>query len=138
MRKVTFFCLVILFAEIFLIGCGESDRKKWLTAMSDIRAICNPIESYLTDHRDEAPQVDGIEKLKKILEPEYIKGLPLKDPWGNAYIYKYDRNDKSGYYIMCTGTDGKIIKGSGDDLILSNGAFIVAPKILQRKKTKRR
>jgi hypothetical protein len=130
MRKavITF---TIVFTAILFQGCGQSIdevREKWLTAMKDVKSIGYAIESLMTDTY-EAPQVDGIEKIKNTLQPKHIKELPLKDPWGNPYIYKYDRDDKLGYYIICTGTDGKVVEGSNDDIVYSNGEFIVYPKI---------
>lgn len=80
--------------------------------------------------------------LKSKLEPFYIKKLPVKDPWGNDYLYVYGGKHGDEYSIGSAGRDGVFkgwhqsgtfpmdqIENFNNDIIFSNGKFTFCPKI---------
>ena len=46
-----------------------------------------------------------MEELRSAVQPDFIKILPMRDAWGNAFIYELD--DKAGYRVISAGADGK-------------------------------
>lgn len=53
----------------------------------------------------------------------YIKEVPIKDMWGNDYIYfLLSNNYNSGYRFISYGMDGK--SGGNDDIVFENGQQI--------------
>jgi hypothetical protein len=85
---------------------------KKMTAMNEVKAIGNAVESYIADNY-KAPQFKTMEELRKQLEPLYITELPLKDPWGKPYQYRPNDTDESEYTITCTGSENKIVFANG-------------------------
>ena len=70
-------------------------------------------------------------------EPEHIKTCPVKDPWGNDYLFQ--RIDKENYVIATAGSDGNFLgfeqagkysaqSLSGQDIILKTGTYVFAPE----------
>lgn len=114
---------------------------KQKVTMSDIRTLSVAIESYIVDS-GVAPFASDMDELSKKLSPFYIKNTPLKDGWGNKFLYKHGTGEKSSFYsIASPGKDGifegweqsgyyKIISKNdfNKDIILSNGEFIYYPE----------
>lgn len=116
-------------------------RHPWERTMRDIRSIATAAEAYETDEEKYPPASE----LKKLLEPTYIKELPAKDPWGNAYFY-IASDDGAHYRIASAGSDGvfdwdtrkisatapkdvKYTEHLEDDIIYQDGALIQAPAV---------
>jgi hypothetical protein len=123
-----------------LLTATEKGKQK--ATMGDMKAISIAIESYLTDNYY-APKGESLAEIKPLLEPFHIKNLPMKDAWGNDFIYKHGTGkDADVYFIASPGKDG-IFNGweqtgvyvvstqaeFGNDIILSNGNFVYAPKV---------
>jgi hypothetical protein len=117
-------------------------KGKIKTAMIDLRDIGNAVETYLTDYY-EVPEGKSVMDLKSKLEPFYIKKLPVKDPWGNDYLYLYGGGEHRDIYsIGCSGRDGVFkgwhqsgtfpmdqIENFNNDIIFSNGTFTLRLQI---------
>ena len=59
----------------------------------------------------------------------YIEEVPIKDMWGNDYIYfLLSNNHTSGYRFISYGIDGK--SGGDDDIMFENGQQISFGKYL--------
>jgi hypothetical protein len=118
--------------------------KKQEKTMSDMRAMATSCEAYAVDN-NEYP-AGRIEDMKRVVEPMYIKKLPLKDSWGYPYVYLVDA-EKQNYWIISYGSDGRreenLYRSDGtpaeesyepttreeSDIIFSDGTFIRYPKI---------
>jgi hypothetical protein len=149
MRVKSFLYGFLVFMLILSMGCGQAKEEettkkqeflskeseaivkmKYTSAMSDLKAIGAAIESYMVDNSD-APNVGTLAELQAQLVPYHIRVMPITDPWGNEYIYKY--LGKEEYAIACAGSDGKF-KGfdqrgeytglKENDIIYSNGQFV--------------
>jgi hypothetical protein len=111
-----------------------------MRAMADIRAIATATESYATDHGSSgcAGFPPGtFAELAGHLTPNYIKRLPLQDPWGHPYYYRSD--GCHNYVLVSAGGDGKLPADLGtseiyepstrmsDDLVYANGRFVRLP-----------
>jgi len=46
--------------------------------------------------------------------PPFLPRIPL-DPWGHAYIYRYDPEGDGRYRLLSAGPDGK--EGTMDDIV---------------------
>jgi type II secretory pathway pseudopilin PulG len=123
-----------------LIAAKKKGEQK--VTMGDLKTIGVAIESYMVDN-GYAPQVESIEELKKLLEPFYIKKLPLVDGWGFDFHYTHGTGEQQDTYsIGSGGKDGLFegfdqtgfydVMGPGDlvrDIIFSNGVFVYGPNI---------
>ncbi|HLP47770.1 MAG TPA: type II secretion system protein GspG [Candidatus Kapabacteria bacterium] len=126
-----------------LITAAQKGKQK--ATMADMEAISMAIDAYIADHKV-APQGETLADIQAILQPKYIKELPLKDAWGNDYRYTHGAAAKKAEYaIGSAGKDGVFngweqtecynvndIKDFNNDLIIANGKFIFCP-ILKEK-----
>lgn len=116
-------------------------KGKQKTIMLDLKDIGVAIENYMSD-KHYAPKANSIKELKKIIEPFYIKTVPLHDPWGHEYHYKVDKDDPRSYWIASGGSDGKLagfeqmgvyivytFQDFAFDIVFSNGKFIFRPRV---------
>lgn len=118
---------------------------KLKATMSDMHTIGRALKHYIDDY-NKAPQTDSIKKLSKILQPFYIKTLPLADAWENELLYKVDPKNPKNYWIGSPGSDGKFEgfdqKGTWkfeegekwQDIVLANGDFTYMPNLEKKKK----
>ena len=72
--------------------------KKIAIVLGDPKAIGIALEEYKIDLA-EVPKVESFLELKEVKKfvHGYIKKMPIKDPWGNYYFYKYDKEDPQKY-----------------------------------------
>jgi len=110
------------------------DRGKQKRVMADMRAIGTALEAYEVDHR-EYPDAGSVDELRPLLEPTYIKKLPMTDGWNRALQFS-SRAD--GYQIVSLGKDG-VAQGCdggatefGSDICFVNGQFTQWPEGMQR------
>lgn len=143
MKRIVNISLFILFLlmSLFNYNCQNSGHGDLIKrTMGDLKAIGNAIESFMTDQYH-APEGDLIIEIQSKLEPYHIKKLPLKDAWGNYFLYQNGTgSDKDLYSVASAGSDGKFNgfnqKGfyyaspdDGNDIVYSNGNFIYGPKM---------
>jgi len=50
------------------------------------------------------PEVSSIEEAAALLQPTYVRTLPVRDGWGNRYHVETRKND---YVIVSYGQDGR-------------------------------
>jgi hypothetical protein len=119
-----------------------TQKGKQKATMGDIKSISVSIESYIMDN-EEAPPGNTLAEIQDKLQPFYIKTLPLKDAWGNDFLYKHGTGDKKAEYAVASGgKDGvfngweqtgfywvRDIKDFGNDIILANGTFTYGPEL---------
>jgi general secretion pathway protein G len=117
-------------------------KGKQKATMGDMKSIGMAIESYITDNYF-APEGNSLAEIKDKLEPFYIKTLPLKDGWGNDFLYKHGTGDqKDTYAVASPGKDGVFngweqtgyyivttMEGFGNDFIFANGMFTYSPRV---------
>ncbi|MCK4761504.1 MAG: type II secretion system protein GspG [Candidatus Aminicenantes bacterium] len=110
--------------------------------MGDLKSISMAVEAYMMDN-GKAPEAQTILELKPILEPFYIKVLPIKDGWGFDFHYMHGAGDKQEEYFIGSGGKDGIFEGFDqngfyevtgpqdfqEDIIISNGAFVYGPKV---------
>lgn len=123
-----------------LIMAAEKGKQK--ATMGDLKLIATAIEMYIVD-KGFPPQGNSLEEIRALLEPHYLKTLPLEDGWGNEYHYRaVNLEDKPVYYIASGGKDG-VFEGFDQnvfytvsrprdfnrDIILKNGEFVCGPRI---------
>jgi hypothetical protein len=78
------------------------EKRTW----TDIRMIATACEAYATDE-NHYPKASTMEELRKIVEPTYIRTLPLRDAWDHQYVYRVSA-DGQHYRIVSGGADGRI------------------------------
>jgi hypothetical protein len=108
--------------------------------MEDMHTIGRALKHYIEDY-NQAPRANSIKELSTILQPFYIKTLPLADAWENEILYKVDPRNPKHYWIGSPGSDGKFQgfdqKGTwkfkevekGQDIVLANGDFTYKPDL---------
>ena len=121
----------------------RTKRNPWKKTMADLRTLATALEARATD-MNEYPNTT-LEGLKALLEPTYIKQMPMKDAWGNDYAYLAS---PEGYYyrFVSAGADGifewesrriihygdppktRYTENPNDDIIYADGMFFQAPK----------
>lgn len=112
----------------FNLAIGRGKQK---THMADMRAMGTAIEAYYVDHKAYPVGRSKISAIRAELEGNYIAGLPVKDRWGNDYLYQSDGIES--YTITSIGKDHKLdgpviyrgpITRFTNDMVFSNGIFI--------------
>lgn len=155
-RLSLLFLSTLAFALFLTVNCSDGgsyydlERAKAKATMSDMKSIGYAIESHIVDHY-KAPEGKNLEELKEKLVPFHTKILPVKDAWGNNYIYWHGtgKENQDLYRIASAGSDG-IFEGwdkfdlTGDnqtfydartmedfkkDIIFTFGMFVYAPKL---------
>jgi len=109
-------------------------RSKQKRTMADIRTIATAIEAYETDHPDwKGSPINGPSaKLASLLQPTYIKQLPLIDGWRRPFLVSFRPGD--GYKVWSNGRDGKRVPKEGafrdfdGDMVYENGTFTSFPE----------
>ncbi|HEY6842987.1 MAG TPA: type II secretion system protein GspG, partial [Thermoanaerobaculia bacterium] len=68
----------------------------------EIRVIKTAVEAYAGQH-NQWPQANTMDELRTLVEPTYIKTLPMADEWGSPFVYQLD--DKGGYNVRSVHLD---------------------------------
>ena len=108
------------------------DRGRQSTTLADMRTLGDALERWAVDHHS-YPTGTDLESLRDMLEPEYVKQLPLNDGWGHPFVYQVDDQGAS-YSLRSPGKDGVVQEAEpleqGDfaaDIVLVDGVFLQAP-----------
>jgi hypothetical protein len=123
----------------FIAAKKKSAQK---ATMGDMKSFAMAVETYMLDNGF-APQVGTMAELKKLLEPFYIKKLPLKDGWGFEYHYTHGVAEQQDTYSIGSGGKDGVFEGFdqtgfydvigeqdfAQDIIISNGDFVYGPRI---------
>jgi hypothetical protein len=99
-----------------------------------IRSVAVAIEAYSIDHGEVYPAATSLEQLKDVLQPTYIRTLPVADAWGTPIRYEVADKGKR-YRLVSAGADRKFDPASwtvanldlvnlDDDLVFENGTFV--------------
>jgi type II secretory pathway pseudopilin PulG len=103
--------------------------------LADMRAIGTAIEAYGVDHQSYPISDSNVSEIHTYLEPTYMKKVPLKDKWGNLFLYR--SYDGQSYTLTSFGKDHKqdlaknykgIITRFVNDITFSNGSFTALPE----------
>lgn len=119
-------------------------RSKQKRTMADMRSIATAWEARATDtntytaagagvsYIDPTASISG---MKDILQPTYIKQVPLKDGWSNDFL---TGSNATQYAIESTGKDGvdgadptNVTTKFNCDIIFADGSFVVYPEGVQ-------
>lgn len=116
-------------------------KNKEKRTMADLKMFSVAVECYITDFA-KVPPVNTLEELKPLLQPFYIKELPMIDAWGAPYLIRMGGGEENcDCAIASAGPDGIFAgwdqpgttnDGStrlSDDLMIKNGAFILIPEM---------
>jgi hypothetical protein len=134
MRIVAFLNLLLYALPLFAGSKPEPLVDHWWQAVKTItgaRTLQTSIEAYHTDY-NRYPDAKTIDDLAKVISPVYVRTAPLKDGWGNDFIYIVSADGRS-YTIASGGSDGATDEKSwtaagystqsSDDLVYKNGDF---------------
>jgi type II secretion system protein G len=149
------FTLIELLIVIAIIGIVAAiaipnlitalQKGKQKATMGDMKSIGTAIESYITDLYMAPVSGNGfIGGLTTLLQPFYIKILPVKDGWGGEFTYQSQGpgDNQDLYSIFSYGRDQDFngvgglspyiitsIPGFRNDICFSNGTYTYAPKV---------
>ena len=120
-------------------------RSKQKRTMADMRTVATSWEAYATDYNNYkvsaaiSQEVTSANLVAK-LQPTYIRVLPTKDAWNNAYAFGTDTNFQE-YRIVSGGKDGgatyntTTVGATTDfdcDIVYETGTFIAYPEGAQQ------
>jgi hypothetical protein len=104
-------------------------------AKKDVTRLGIAIEAYRLDV-GQFPAAQTVRELAALpgFAPDYIREVPLADPWGNEYLYEYT---PFGFSVGCGGSDGvfggfeqagEIDLEPGVDIIYKNSGLSLNPQ----------
>ena len=112
------------------------DRGKQKRTMADIRSIGTASEAYAVDNN--FYPIGALTAVEPLLEPIYIKSMPLSDGWNNTMVY-LGAAGGIGYTVSSTGKNGTadaVVGGMTNDfdcdIIFIEGQFVQWPEGMQQ------
>jgi general secretion pathway protein G len=108
------------------------DRGKQKRTMADMRSIGTAVESYAVDNNI-YPVAASALILQGLVQPVYIKTMPLNDGWNNTFVvnsiaaqYTISSNGKDGASSGCV--TGTLTTLFNQDICFANGQFVQYPQ----------
>ena len=108
------------------------DRGKQKRTMADMRSIGTAVESYAVDN-NVYPVAATALILQGLVQPVYIKTMPLNDGWNNTFVvasvstqYTVSSNGKDGVAATCV--VGTLTTQFNQDICFANGQFVQYPQ----------
>jgi general secretion pathway protein G len=147
-RKSKGFTLIELLIVVAIIGIiaaiaipnllNAIDRGKQKRTMADIRSIGTAVEAYSVD-TNIYPTATTAALVQPVLEPTYIKKMPMTDGWSNSLIFQQGATAGAGYTVRSYGKDNTAgVVGNGGktttfaaDIIFVDGQFTQWPEGVQ-------
>jgi general secretion pathway protein G len=148
MRREKGFTLIELLIVVAIIGIiaaiaipnllNAIDRSKQKRTMADMRSVGTACEEYAIDNnyypRQDGAPVAFTTATRQVIEPNYIKLLPLTDGWKSPLLYGTDTGG-TGYTIVSSGKDltfqalaAGVTTDFDCDIIFMQGQFIQYPE----------
>jgi type II secretion system protein G len=141
LKKSKGFTLIELLIVVAIIGIiaaiaipnllNAIDRGKQKRTMADLRSIGTAVESYAVD-ANVYPVANSAATLQAVVQPIYIKTMPLNDGWNNVFAvdsiatqYTLSSNGKDGIATSCAAGQTNLFI---DDICFVNGQFIRYPQ----------
>jgi type II secretion system protein G len=136
-RGFTLIELLIVVAIIGLISAiaipnllNAIDKSKQKRTMSDLRAIGTAIETYAVEQAN-YPISNSAATLQPLIDPVYIKNMPMVDGWANTF---QSESSRFAYTIYSQGKDGAgnncapaLTSTFNDEICFSAGEFLRLP-----------
>jgi type II secretory pathway pseudopilin PulG len=88
------------------------NRSRAKRTVADIRTIGTAVDAYAVDHRH-FPEAASIAELASVLEPTYVRALPMEDGWRSPFEYECWRARPGA-----AGCDAYVIVSGGRDTII--------------------
>ena len=147
-RKSKGFTLIELLIVVAIIGIiaaiaipnllNAIDRGKQKRTMADLRSMGTAVEAYSVDN-NVYPTAANIGAAQPVLEPVYIKKLPLADGWNNAMVYQPGAVSGGGYTLESYAKGGTNDSDTGgkttaftQDIVFVDGQFTQWPEGIQQ------
>ena len=107
MRKIKIFIVLAIVGIVTTLAVpsllNAFERRAQKRTMGDMRSVSTAMEMYSIDQHA-YPAVASIDELVPLLQPSYIKELPLDDGWGNRFACV---SDGLSYALASRGGDGR-------------------------------
>lgn len=142
---------VLALALLLAAQADTAEDLKIKRVLADFRTIAAAVHAFNNDNQN-YPRATSISELRDQLEPTYVRGLRIKDPWGTEYRYLLSADGKH-YRIVCAGSDTKFEKAyekmtaegpkqqlsndAASDIVYQDGSFRIVPEGYERAFTQR-
>lgn len=128
MKQILIALVVFIFATAVNAAPAPGDCKAAADTIAALRSLQITAEAYHVDYK-KYPPAASIAELQPLVQPVYIRTMPLRDGWGNPIFYLTFADGKS-YVIASPGADGKFDestwagapKSYSDDAVIRGGA----------------
>jgi len=74
-----------------------------LRTLAEMRSVRTALEAYVMDHAT-LPQVDAVEDVRALIEPDYIRAATLTDAWGTALRLEISADGRT-FSLASAGSD---------------------------------
>jgi|GEM_PF-3211407 len=103
-------------------GSDSSNNAEQTKTMADMRVLTTAIEAYRVAK-------GALPENLESLAPEYLPEVPMKDAWGNEFIYEIGEDNET-YTLISLGKDGaEGGEGLNMDIVVEDGEFIAGPGV---------
>ena len=128
MKHILIALVVFLLAATVNAAPAPGDCAAAAKTVQALRSLQITAEAYHVDYK-KYPPAASVEELQPLVQPVYIRTMPLRDGWGNPIFYLTFADGKS-YVIASPGADGKFDestwtgapKSYSDDAVIRSGA----------------
>lgn len=120
-------------------------RGKQKRSMADMRAIGTAIEAFAVDYNRYPDDASPVSTIATVIEPVYIKKLPLQDGWETDFNYVSDPDGAAQSYTLGSSGKDKIFppdcgqsayRGAttnfNNDICFAQGSFTAFPEGVQQ------
>ena len=103
---MTRFLSTVILAIISMLSMAAdvpTNAERAKQTLFEMRAIRTAVEGYAGAH-NAWPQARSMDELRTLVEPQFVKTLPMRDEWGTPFVFELDPN--VGYRVISAGADG--------------------------------
>jgi len=95
--------ILAIISMLSMAADAPSNAERAKKTLYEMRVIRTAVEGYAGAH-NAWPQASSMDELRTLVEPQFVKTLPMRDEWGTPFIFELDTT--VGYRVASAGADG--------------------------------